>query len=88
VNRWNPELLGDRTRPAWRAMVRVLADGEWHAAHEVWAGAEVVAPDLAPKTIENLFLGARSEGYLTRRGRSEKAEWRLTQFALQSEVTA
>jgi hypothetical protein len=88
MNGWDPELLGSRTRPAWLAIVRVLADGDWHGAHEVWAAAEVAAPDLAQKTIENLFLGARQEGYVTRRGHARKAEWRLSGLAMRSDVAS
>jgi hypothetical protein len=52
--------------PAWRAMWRELADGEFHLRKDVIA-VGVAAGGIQPKTASNLLTSGTKAGFLTRK---------------------
>lgn len=54
---------GQQIGPAWAAMWRELADGDWHESYEL-AGTGAEAGELLPKTARNLLYGAVKAGLI------------------------
>lgn len=75
------DTLGDRTRPAFDAILKLLDDGHWHP-HQELVDTATSASDLTPKTIDKLIRsGWRARHYqrsLTGRAqRVDQAKYRL-----------
>lgn len=73
---WDPDQLGNRTRPAWTAALHVLADGHWHLWDDVTT-AMAAASDILPKSCSNRIHDAVLAGYLIRKGRTHNRQIRL-----------
>jgi hypothetical protein len=80
-----PANLGERTQPAWQAILDWLSDGQWHTHAELVMEAGL-ASDLSDKSIDELIRKGYRTRHYTRRtskipgaaGRVQGAVYQLT----------
>jgi hypothetical protein len=71
---FTPDVL-ERSRPAWDAMARVLADGRWHRYNRL-VDAGTVACDVSRGWCVNLLRQAYKAGLLERYGSRKNRRYR------------